>query len=66
MKNVLTNECKPQVKYYEEYLNDLGSSLSEDSFWFMKGKYNPNKYGTYLKKYDPIAFRVGMKEYFAY
>lgn len=50
-------------KIYEECLNELGPCLGEESFWFMKKSYNPNLYGTYLKKYDPIAFEVAYSEY---
>lgn len=48
---------------YEVYLNDIGEGLPEESF-VIGGKYrkNRNKYGTYLRLYDPIAFEVGYKE----
>lgn len=51
-------------KEYEEYLNEIGEALDEDSQqWIIGGKNrykNSNgQYGSALKKYDPIAFNTG-------
>lgn len=49
-------------KKYEAYLNDIGKGLPEEYF-IIGGKYrkNRNKYGTYLRLYDPIGFEVGYR-----
>lgn len=49
-------------KEYENYLNSIGTSLSEEEF-IIGGKFRRGKYGTMLRKYDPIAFEVGFNEW---
>lgn len=49
-------------KKYEQYLNEVGEGLSEEEF-IIGGKYRRMKYGTALRKYDPIAFEVGYQEW---
>lgn len=50
---------------FEEYLNETTSP--RDSFWmggkFRTNYYNANKYGTALRKYDPIAFQVAYNDW---
>ena len=53
---------KGTKKQYEEYLNEIGEVLSEEEF-IIGGKMRNGKYGTMLKKYDPIAFNVGYNEW---
>lgn len=53
---------KGTKKQYEEYLNEIGEGLSEEEF-IIGGKMRNGKYGTMLKKYDPIAFNVGYNEW---
>lgn len=64
--NSAGRKAKANCRYeYEQYLNETTSPT--DSFW-MGGKfrshyYNANKYGTALRKYDPIAFEVGYQDW---
>ena len=56
---------KSTKKAYEEFLNEL--PMNEDKF-IMGGKFrerycNVGKYGTCLRKYDPVAFEVGYREW---
>jgi len=52
-------------KKFEEHLNKIGASLSDDEF-IIGGKIrnNKNKYGKYLRKYDPTQFEVLYAEYY--
>lgn len=49
-------------KQYEDYLNEVGLSLSDEKF-IIGGKKRRMNYGAALRKYDPIAFEVGYSEY---
>ena len=49
-------------KQYEEYLNELGESLSEEEF-IMGGKMRLGKYGTMQRKHNPIGFEVGYNDW---
>lgn len=49
-------------KAYEKYLNELSDSICEEVF-IMGGKMRHEKYGTALRKHDPIAFEVGFQEW---
>jgi len=54
-------------KEYEEYLNDL-SPEQGDERWIIGGTIRmahmwQNKWGTSIRKYDPIAFQVGYEEW---
>lgn len=52
-------------KEYEEYLNGM-SPDSDSEKWVIGGKNrycHRNNYGTMLKRYDPIGFKVGLKEF---
>lgn len=49
-------------KQYEQILNEIGESFDEDKF-IIGGKFRRMKYGSALRKYDPIAFEVGYNEY---
>lgn len=56
---------KSTKKAYEEFLNGL--PMNEDEF-IMGGKFrerycNVGKYGTCLRKYDPVAFEVGYRKW---
>ena len=53
---------KKTKKNYEEYLNEIGDVLPEESF-IMAGKFRRGKYGSMLRKHDPIAFQVGFNEW---
>ena len=53
---------KKTKKQYVEYLNEIGFSISPDNF-IMKGKQRFGLYGYLLRKYDPIAFEIGFKEW---
>ena len=55
---------KKTRKAYEEYLNEIGLSLSSDEF-IIGGKQRAQwgEYGRLLRKYDPIAFEVGYQEW---
>ena len=46
---------------YEEYLNVLG--VPEDDKYENGGRIRSDKYGTWVRKNDPIAFEVGYNEY---
>lgn len=57
--------AKARLKDYEEYLN--GYEPTEDE-WIIGGKLREyhmwsQEYGTALRTYDPIAFRVGFQEF---
>ena len=51
-------------KEYEEYLNEVGKSLPEEEF-IIGGKQRPywGKYGSFIRRYDPIAFEVGYSDW---
>lgn len=49
-------------KEYEQYLNEIGECFDEDKF-IIGGKFRRMKYGTALRKYDPIAFEVCYRDY---
>lgn len=52
-------------KDYISMLNDLGNSLSREE-WIIGGKdryTGRDNYGVMLKRYDPIAFEVGYREW---
>ncbi len=58
---------KKTRKAYEEYLNDL-SPAYESEEWIIGGQHRHGhamlkKYGRALRKYDPIGFEVGFKEW---
>jgi len=58
---------KKTKKAYEEYLNSWSPAQGSDD-WIIGGKIRMalmwlNKYGTALRKYDPIAFQVGFNEW---
>lgn len=53
---------KKTKKEYEKYLNEIGLSLDEDHF-IIGGKKRKGKYGTMLRKHDPIAFSVGYNDW---
>ena len=51
-------------KEYEDYLNELGSSLSKEEYIIggkQRGWWRP--YGSLIRKYDPIGFTVGYSEW---
>ena len=57
---------KKTKQAYENYLNELSPDYcSED--WIIGGKDRKknyyNRYGTALRKFDPIAFEVGYNEW---
>lgn len=61
-KNLSNEELE---KRYIEYLNEVGECLSEEEF-IIGGKDRTSlglPYGVLLKKYDPIAFEVGLNDY---
>lgn len=52
-------------KQYEEYLNST-SPDSDSQKWVIGGKNSykfRENYGTMLKRYDPVSFEVGFKEW---
>jgi hypothetical protein len=54
-------------KQYEEYLN-VNSPAQGSEEWIIGGKIRmahmwQNKYGTAIRKYDPIGFQVGYNEF---
>ena len=54
-------------KAYEEFLNELSPEQGSEK-WIIGGTIRmsymwQNKYGTALRKYDPIAFQVGYREW---
>jgi hypothetical protein len=58
---------KKTKKNYEECLNQNSPSQGSDE-WIIGGKIRmnlmwSNKYGTAIRKYDPIAFEVGYNEW---
>ena len=53
---------KTTKKAYEKYLNEVGECLPEEDF-IIGGKYRRMKYGTAMRKYDPIRFEVGYREW---
>lgn len=57
--NGATNKTR---KDYEEYLNEVGESLSEDEF-IIGGKMRRMPYGKALRKYSPITFNAGYNEW---
>lgn len=57
---------KKTKKECVEFLNGLVDADPEDDRWIIGGKnrYTGRKnYGTMLKRYDPIGFEVGFKEW---
>ena len=58
---------KKTKKQFEEYLNELAPNWDSD-LWIIGGK-NRNRlypeYGKAIRKYDPIAFEVGYREFIA-
>jgi hypothetical protein len=54
-------------KEYIEYLNEVMRLDYESEDWIIGGKNRAlefyGSYGLALKKYDPIAFQVGLNEY---
>lgn len=56
---------KKTRKDYVEFLNGL-SPEKDDNRWIIGGKNRytgRNNYGVMLKRYDPIGFEVGFKEW---
>jgi len=55
---------KNSKKAYEEYLNEIGKSISEESF-IIGGKKRSfwKPYGFLMRKYDSIAFEVGYNDW---
>lgn len=58
---------KKTKKAYEEHLNNLSPSQGSEE-WIIGGVIRmaymwQNKYGTAIRKYDPIGFEVGFKEW---
>lgn len=51
-------------KAFESYLDEIGLSLSSEK-WIIGGKDRSRSqhYGRMLRKYDPVAFEVGYKEW---
>lgn len=50
-------------KRYEEFLNSIAPSRDSE-LWIIGGKNrNGMQYGTALRKYDPIAFECGYREF---
>lgn len=57
---------KKTRKEYVEFLNGLVDADPEDDRWIIGGKsrYTGRRnYGTMLKRYDPVGFEVGFKEF---
>ena len=55
---------KKTKQNYENWLNEIGKSLSKEEFWFGDKNYHQyGKYGTSMRKHDPIAFEVGFREF---
>lgn len=59
------SKSKRTRKAYEEYLNTF--NMPKDSF-IMAGKYrvwydHTDRYGTCMRKYDPIQFNTGYNEW---
>jgi hypothetical protein len=48
---------------YEEYLNEVGESLSEEDFIIGGKDRRPMPYGTALRRYDKTTFNVGYNEW---
>lgn len=58
---------KRTKKQYEEWLNSISPSGDSDE-WIIGGKWRviyswQNKYGTAIRRHDPIAFEVGYNEF---
>ena len=52
----------PTRKDYEEYLNELGAPL--DDLKSNGGRIpDSSRYGSWLRRNDPVAFNVGYREY---
>ena len=54
-------------KQYEEFLNECSPAQGNEE-WIIGGTIRmaymwQNKYGTAIRKYDPIAFQVGYNEF---
>lgn len=57
---------KKTRKEYVEFLNGLVDADPGDDRWIIGGKnrYTGRRnYGTMLKRYDPVGFEVGFKEW---
>jgi hypothetical protein len=59
---------KTTKKAYVAYLNDVALPEQSDEKWIIGGTIRMHymwmrKYGEALRKYDPIAFEVGYKEW---
>ena len=52
---------------YEEYLNEIEQFDYDSEEWIIGGKNRVGqyygRYGSALRKYDPIAFQVGLQEW---
>jgi len=48
---------------YEEWLNDLGCPDDDMAPHGRISHIYINRYGTWLRRHDPIAFNVGFNEY---
>lgn len=58
---------KATKKNFEEYLNNLSPKQGSDE-WIIGGKIRmaymwQEKYGSALRKFDPITFEVGFNEF---
>ena len=58
---------KKTKKEYEEYLNELSPDFESDE-WIIGGVYRRSlavlkKWGTVLRRYDPIGFEAGYQEW---
>ena len=59
--------AKLTKKSYEEYLNDLSPEQGSEE-WIIGGTIRmshmwQSKYGAAIRKYDPIGFQVGFREW---
>lgn len=50
-------------KQYEDYLNEIGVPVQERKSEGGRIPDTCTKYGTWLRKHDPIAFQVGYQEW---
>ena len=66
MKKVLEDKLWQTKKDYIEFLNELVVPDKDDERWIIGGKNRctgRSNYGVMLKRYDPIGFQVGYKEW---
>lgn len=49
-------------KDYQEWLDEIAPDYGSDD-WIIGGKRRRGSYGAALRKYDPIAFEVGYREW---